>query len=68
MPEPNLLPLHVAMGPVEIGCVNADKLKETIPELPEQIRRRLKEDIGLSTEQAIILVVSTNVLSKHIYD
>ncbi|XP_018569253.1 glutamyl-tRNA(Gln) amidotransferase subunit B, mitochondrial [Anoplophora glabripennis] len=56
MPEPNLPPLYIAMGPVHIGCVNADELKATIPELPEQTRQRLKEEIGLTAEQAVILV------------
>lgn len=56
MPEPNLPPLHIAMGPVKQGCVNADELKKTIPELPEETRTRLRENFGLSLEQSIILV------------
>ncbi|KAJ8957539.1 hypothetical protein NQ318_020578 [Aromia moschata] len=64
MPEPNLPPLHIAMGPIERGCVNADKLRETIPELPEATRERLKgEGIGLTSEQAIILVNDFSLLN-----
>lgn len=58
MPEPNLPPLHIAMGPVSFGSVNADKIKENLPELPEQARRRLRDELGLTLEQSIILVVS----------
>nr|CAH7716732.1 unnamed protein product [Callosobruchus chinensis] len=61
MPEPNLPPLHIAMGPVEIGCVNADRLKENIPELPEQTRTKLRDE-GLTLEQSIILVNDTSLL------
>nr|CAI5830866.1 unnamed protein product [Callosobruchus analis] len=62
MPEPNLPPLHIAMGPVEIGCVNADRLKENIPELPQQTRTKLQDE-GLTLEQSIILVNDTPLLS-----
>lgn len=58
MPEPNLPSLHVAIGPINRGVVNADKLKEIIPELPEQTRQRLRNDLGLTSEQSIILVVN----------
>lgn len=57
MPEPNLPPLHVAVGPVKRGCVSVDALKEVLPELPEETRSRLKDGFGLTPEQAIILVV-----------
>ncbi|KAJ3636078.1 hypothetical protein MTP99_008918 [Tenebrio molitor] len=56
MPEPNLPPLHVAMGPVGHGCVNADELRQTMPELPEQTRCRLRDSLGLTVEQSVILV------------
>ncbi|KAJ8967074.1 hypothetical protein NQ317_018655 [Molorchus minor] len=62
MPEPNLPPLHIAMGPVERGCVNADELRKLIPELPEETRERLKE-LGLTHEQTIILVNDFTLLS-----
>lgn len=67
MPEPNLPPLHIAMGPIQMGCVNADELKETLPELPEQTRQRLQGEVGLNAEQAIILVVSTNVPLEFVF-
>ncbi|XP_030757715.1 glutamyl-tRNA(Gln) amidotransferase subunit B, mitochondrial isoform X2 [Sitophilus oryzae] len=56
MPEPNLPPLHVAMGPIEFGSVNADTIKKIIPELPEEIRIRLRNELGLTETQSIILV------------
>lgn len=57
MPEPNLPPLHIAMGSVKWGCVNADDLKSTLPELPQQTRSHLKDEYGLTMEQSVILVV-----------
>ncbi|XP_028150179.1 glutamyl-tRNA(Gln) amidotransferase subunit B, mitochondrial [Diabrotica virgifera virgifera] len=63
MPEPNLPPLHIAMGPVEIGCVNADQIKKTIPELPEETRQRLRRDNCLTLEQSIILVNDSALLN-----
>lgn len=62
MPEPNLPPLHIAMGPVQQGCVNADDLRKRIPELPEETRTRLKENYGLTPEQSIILVNESYLL------
>lgn len=65
MPEPNLPPLHIAMGPIQNGCVNADAIKDKIPELPEQTRCRLREELGLTPEQSIILVVNiSNMLIR----
>lgn len=58
MPEPNLPPLHIAVGPIQQGCVNVGELKNQIPELPEETRMRLNKDLGLTLEQAVILVVS----------
>lgn len=62
MPEPNLPPLHIAMGPVKQGCVNADDLRKSIPELPEQTRTRLREYNGLTLEQSIFLVNESYLL------
>lgn len=64
MPEPNLPPLHIALGPINRGSVNADELAKLLPELPEQTRCRLKETFNVTAEQAIILVV-TSVKSIH---
>ncbi|CAH0547644.1 unnamed protein product [Brassicogethes aeneus] len=63
MPEPNLPPLHVAVGPFTRGCVNVEELKNKIPELPEETRVRLKNEMGLSSEQAIVLVNDTALLN-----
>lgn len=57
MAEPNLPPLHVVMGPIQGGGVNADEIKKRIPELPEQTRQRLEESFQLRKEHCIILVV-----------
>lgn len=56
MPEPNLPPLHIAMGPVQQGCVNASEIRSKLPELPEDTRNRLRESFGLVPEHAVILV------------
>ncbi|KAI4467067.1 glutamyl-trna gln amidotransferase [Holotrichia oblita] len=56
MPEPNLPPLHIALGPVQQGCVNVNEIVSKIPELPEDTRNRLRESFGLVPEHAIILV------------
>ncbi|XP_044270966.1 glutamyl-tRNA(Gln) amidotransferase subunit B, mitochondrial [Tribolium madens] len=63
MPEPNLPPLHVAMGPVSQGCVSVDTLKNSLPELPEETRCRLRQSSGLTLEQSIILVNDTALLN-----
>ncbi|XP_017778483.1 PREDICTED: glutamyl-tRNA(Gln) amidotransferase subunit B, mitochondrial [Nicrophorus vespilloides] len=56
MPEPNLPPLHVAIGPIKNGCVNVDEIEKQIPELPSGTRTRLIDDFGLQLQQSIILV------------
>ncbi|XP_050295802.1 glutamyl-tRNA(Gln) amidotransferase subunit B, mitochondrial [Anthonomus grandis grandis] len=56
MPEPNLPPLHIGMGPVKGGTINADEIKSQVPELPEETRVRLVKEFGLTSQQSIILV------------
>lgn len=58
MPEPNLPPLHIAMGPIERGCIRVEDLLKKIPELPEETRQRLMKESGLTMDQSIRLVVS----------
>lgn len=65
MPEPNLPPLYVAIGPVERGCVSVDDLRNKIPELPEQVRKRLRNENGLNLEQSIRLVVRFMMVIKY---
>lgn len=62
MPEPNLPPLHVAVGPIQQGIVNVEELRSKLPEMPDETRCKLVNDFGLSIEQAIILVVRITVL------
>lgn len=57
MPEPNLPPLHVGIGPVSGGCVHVDDLKNRIPEMPENVRQRLIKENELTLEQSIRVVV-----------
>ncbi|KAK4876724.1 hypothetical protein RN001_009230 [Aquatica leii] len=62
MPEPNLPPLYLAIGPSNWGCLNVDNLKASIPELPNETRNRLKNDYNLTPEQAVILVNESKLL------
>ena len=65
MPEPNLPPLRLYSdasspppGVATDQVVNIDRLRERLPELPEEKRVRLEAQYGLSLNQAIIIVVS----------
>lgn len=58
MPEPNLPPLYLSFGDFIPESVNVESLKKQIPELPAQTRVRLNKEMGLSSNQAIVLVVS----------
>lgn len=60
MPEPNLPPLHVAVGPISQGAVNANILREQLPEMPSESRSKLVDNCNLTLEQAVVLVVSIN--------
>ncbi|KAF5304422.1 hypothetical protein FQR65_LT07952 [Abscondita terminalis] len=62
MPEPNLPPLFLAVGPSNWGCVNIDDLKVNLPELPNDTRNRLKVEFNLTPEQAVILVNESKLL------
>ncbi|KXJ76897.1 hypothetical protein RP20_CCG008697 [Aedes albopictus] len=59
MPEPNLPPLHVNVGGGECApgvIVDAVHIGSTLPELPEETRRRIVGVYNLTPEMAIILV------------
>ncbi|XP_045465079.1 glutamyl-tRNA(Gln) amidotransferase subunit B, mitochondrial isoform X1 [Harmonia axyridis] len=56
MPEPNLPPLYLSFGNLIPGLVNVKSLKEIQPELPAQIRIRLSKELGLTENQALLLV------------
>lgn len=64
MPEPNLPPLRVLLDDCHSvpdsysHHVNAGYLKGTLPELPRETRQKLTDQYGISSESAIILVVS----------
>ncbi|KAF5303968.1 hypothetical protein FQA39_LY01753 [Lamprigera yunnana] len=63
MPEPNLPPLYLAMGPSTWGCVNVDELRCTLPELPNETRKNLVTNFNLTSQQAIILVNENKLLT-----
>lgn len=58
MPEPNLPPLHVITQPDthDSEFVNAYKLSQQLPPLPNEIRESIVSNYGLTEEIAIILV------------
>lgn len=64
MSEPNLPFLHIALGPVSQGSVNADEIRDKIPKLPDRVRQELEDIYCLTDEQAYILVVSTYYVAK----
>ena len=64
MPEPNLPPLRLYSdasppppGVATNQVINVDRLKERLPELPEEKRSRLESQYGLPLNQAINVVV-----------
>ena len=64
MPEPNLPPLRLYSdasppphGVATDQVINVDRLKERLPELPEEKRARLETQYGLPLHQAINVVV-----------
>ena len=61
MPETNLPPLRIHLRedlPNKNNLVDAVTLKRQLPELPEQIRQRLKNDLKISPEIIIALMVN----------
>lgn len=65
MPETNLPPLciHVREDlPNENNLIDAVILKRQLPELPEQIRQRLKNIFKISPEIIVSLMVGLNAL------
>lgn len=55
-PEPDLVPVHVDSAWVE-------KLKSALPELPEQKRTRMVQELGLSPYDAGVLTASQSLVS-----
>ncbi|KAJ9577129.1 hypothetical protein L9F63_006301 [Diploptera punctata] len=70
MPEPNLPPLRLIMDSDDTRCrvnenlVNVSELRNQLPELPAETRKRLVSQFGLSQEIAIRLV-NENALLEH---
>ncbi|XP_014261832.1 glutamyl-tRNA(Gln) amidotransferase subunit B, mitochondrial [Cimex lectularius] len=57
MPEPNLPPLRVNTSKEDFpGVISVEKLRDSLPELPEDTRKRLAVDFGLSRDMIIHLV------------
>lgn len=65
MPETNLPPLRIHVRedlPNENNLIDAVILKRQLPELPEQIRQRLKNIFKISPEIIVSLMVGLNAL------
>ena len=65
MPEPNLPPLHLHMhssyAPSKLNrhnLVDVDYLRSTIPEMPQETRKKLAENFHLETPAILTIVVS----------
>lgn len=69
MPEPNLPPLRVNLNTNEDtqDVISVPLIKETIPELPEDSRRKLIEEYDLR-EIAAIQLVNEPALLKYFYE
>ncbi|XP_044753394.1 glutamyl-tRNA(Gln) amidotransferase subunit B, mitochondrial [Coccinella septempunctata] len=63
MPEPNLPPLHLSYGNFIPESVDVEPLKKALPELPAQTRIRLNKELGLTENQAILLVNDSTLLT-----
>lgn len=67
MPETNLPPLRIHIREDLLNkdnLVDAILLKKQLPELPEQIRQRLKDDLKISPEIIVALMVKTQIPDK----
>lgn len=65
MPETNLPPLRIHLRedlPNKSNLVDAVVLRRQLPELPEQIRQRLKDILKISPEIIIALMVNLSML------
>jgi len=70
MPETNLPPLRIHVRedlPNKSNLVDAVVLKRQLPELPEQIRQRLKDILKISPEMIIALMVNLDMLYNQAY-
>ena len=73
MPEPNLPPLHVyssGHAPPSSGhagpAVILEEVGQRLPELPGQVRERLRQKYGVPLVSASLLVVSGGFLGLHL--
>ncbi|KAJ6640571.1 Glutamyl-tRNA(Gln) amidotransferase subunit B, mitochondrial [Pseudolycoriella hygida] len=63
MPEPNLPPLRLNVADDQTSAlINVERLRKTLPELPEQLRNNLVTQYALRLETAIILVNQSGLL------
>ncbi|XP_074651937.1 glutamyl-tRNA(Gln) amidotransferase subunit B, mitochondrial-like [Tubulanus polymorphus] len=68
LPEPNLPPLRVYNHQTmtedlrNINAINIDKLKETLPELPEAKRQNLMNKYGITRHQVVVLMGEDGLL------
>jgi len=69
MPETNLPPLRIHVRedlPNNHKLVDAVALKKQLPELPEQIRQRLKNDFNIPSTLIIALMVNPYITYPYI--
>jgi len=70
MPETNLPPLRIHVRedlPNKSNLVDAVVLRRQLPELPEQIRQRLKDNLKISSEMIIALMVNLDMFYNQVY-
>lgn len=68
MPETNLPPLRIHVRedlPNKNNLVDATVLRRQLPELPDQIRQRLKDAFKISPTIIISLMVSLEYIKKY---
>lgn len=68
MPETNLPPLRIHVRedlPNKNNLVDATVLRRQLPELPDQIRQRLKDVFKISPTIIISLMVSLEYIKKY---
>jgi len=70
MPETNLPPLRIHIRedlPNKSNLVDAVVLRRQLPELPEQIRQRLKDILKIPSDMIIALMVNLDMLYNQAY-
>lgn len=67
MPEPNLPPLRLHMDqdkPNENNLVDVNRLRKSMPELPDETRERMQKQYDVPLDDINILLVRITLLNK----